>query len=113
MPSALTYGLLVLAIAAEIFGTAMLQRSEQFSRLVPTLLMGLGYALSFYLLSHVLKTMPLGIAYAIWSGLGIVFVALLGLVAFGQRLDAAAIAGLAMIVGGVLVVNLLSDSVSH
>ena len=113
MPSPLTYGLLVLAIAAEIFGTTMLQRSEQFSRLLPTLLMGLGYALSFYLLSHVLKSIPLGVAYAIWSGLGIVFVALVGRVVFGQHLDAAAIAGLAMIVGGVLVVNLLSDSITH
>lgn len=108
-----TYATLFIAIMLEVFGTSALQRSEQFTRLVPTLLMAVSYAASFYFLSLVLRTMPLGIAYAIWSGLGIVLVSLIGLVAFGQKLDLAAIIGLSMIVGGVVVVNLFSTSVTH
>jgi small multidrug resistance pump len=86
----LTYATLIVAIVLEVTGTTFLQRSEQFTRLVPTLMMGLCYAGSFYFLSHALRAMPLGIAYAIWSGLGIVLVSLIGLFVFGQRLDVAA-----------------------
>ncbi|PZO66486.1 MAG: QacE family quaternary ammonium compound efflux SMR transporter [Paracoccus denitrificans] len=113
MPSLATYLALFAAIVAEIFSTNMLQRSAQFTKLGPTVAMALGYALSFYLLSLALREMPLGIAYAVWSGLGIVLVSLLGLFAFGQRLDLPAIIGLTMIVGGVLVINLFSGSVTH
>lgn len=113
MPSLATYATLLAAIATETFATAMLQRSEQFSRLVPTLLMGAGYAFSFYLLTLVLREMPLGIAYAIWSGLGIVLVNLIALVVFHQKPDLAAIIGLGLIVAGVVVVNLFSSSASH
>lgn len=109
----LTYATLFTAITLEVIGTTFLQRSEQFSRLVPTLLTGLCYAGSFYFLSLVLRAMPLGIAYAIWSGLGIVLVSLIGLVVFGQRLDFAAMIGLSMIVAGVVIVNLFSGSVTH
>ena len=109
----LTYVALITAITLEVIGTSFLQRSEQFTRLWPTLLMGLAYAASFYFLSLVLRTMPLGIAYAIWSGLGIVLVSLIGLVIFGQRLDLAAIIGLSLIIAGVIVVNLFSNSVTH
>lgn len=109
----LTYATLLTAITLEVIGTTLLQRSEQFTRVVPTLLMGLCYAASFYFLSLSLRTMPLGIAYAIWSGLGIVLVSLIGLLAFGQKLDLAAMIGLGMIVAGVVVVNLFSNSVSH
>lgn len=112
MPT-LTYATLFTAITLEVIGTTFLQRSEQFTRLLPTLLMGLCYAASFYFLSLALRAMPLGIAYAIWSGLGIVLVSLIGLLAFGQRLDLPAMIGLGMIVGGVVVVNLFSNSVSH
>ena len=101
-----TYATLLTSIVLEVIGTTFLQRSEQFTRLVPTLLMGLCYAASFYFLSHALRTMPLGIAYAIWSGLGIVLVSLIGLLAFGQKLDLAAMIGLGLIVSGVVVVNL-------
>lgn len=113
VPSSATYLTLLAAIAVEIFATAMLQRSEQFTRLAPTLAMGAGYALSFYLLSLALREMPLGVAYAIWSGLGIVLVTLIGIFAFGQRLDLAGFVGLALIVAGVVVVNLFSDSAAH
>ncbi|WP_199259434.1 DMT family transporter [Paracoccus binzhouensis] len=109
----LTYATLFTAITLEVVGTTFLQRSEQFTRLVPTLLMGLCYAASFYFLSLALRAMPLGIAYAIWSGLGIVLVSLIGLFVFGQRLDFAAVLGLGMIVAGVVIVNLFSGSVTH
>lgn len=109
----MTYVTLVVAIVAEVIGTTYLQRSEQFTRLVPTALMALFYLLAFYFLSHTLRHLPMGIAYAIWSGLGIVLVSLIGLLAFGQKLDLAAMIGLGLIVSGVVVVNLFSNSVSH
>lgn len=109
----ITYLTLFTAIALEVIGTSFLQRSEQFTRPLPTLMMALAYAGSFYFLSLVLRSMPLGIAYAIWSGLGIVLVSLIGLALFGQKLDLAAIIGLSLIIAGVLVVNLFSNSVTH
>lgn len=108
-----TYLTLFTAITLEVIGTSFLQRSEQFTKLVPTLITGVSYAASFYFLSLVLRTMPLGIAYAIWSGMGIVLVSLIGLAIFGQKLDPAAIIGLGLIIAGVLVVNLFSTSVTH
>lgn len=107
------YPALFLAIVFEVIGTSFLQRSEQFSRVVPTVLMALCYLASFYLLSLALRAMPLGIAYAIWSGLGIVLVSVIGLALFGQKLDLPAVIGLAMIVGGVVVVNLFSKTIGH
>ncbi|WP_374635398.1 multidrug efflux SMR transporter [Paracoccus sp. (in: a-proteobacteria)] len=109
----LTYATLFTAIVLEVIGTTFLQRSEQFTRLVPTLMTGLCYAASFYFLSLALRTMPLGIAYAIWSGLGIVLVSVIGLLVFGQKLDLAAVTGLSLIVAGVVIVNLFSGSVTH
>ena len=109
----LTYSVLFVAILLEVIGTTFLQRSQQFTQIVPTVMMGLCHAASFYFLSLALKSMPLGIAYAIWSGLGIVLVSVIGLVAFGQKLDLAAVIGLGLIVAGVVIVNLFSGSVSH
>lgn len=107
------YLALVLAIGLEVVGTSLLQRSAQFTRLWPSLGMAVCYLASFYLLSLSLRALPLGIAYAIWSGLGIVLVALIGLFLFGQRLDLAAVIGLGLIIAGVIVVNLFSNSVGH
>ena len=104
---------LVLAIGLEVVGTSLLQRSQQFTRLGPTVGMALCYLLSFYLLSLSLRSLPLGIAYAVWSALGIVLVALIGFFVFGQRLDLPAVIGLGLIVLGVLVVNLFSRTVGH
>lgn len=104
---------LAAAIALEVVGTSLLQRSEQFSRLWPTVGMAACYLVSFYLLSLSLRVLPLGIAYAIWSAVGIVLVAAIGLVIFGQRLDLPAVIGLGLIVTGVIVVNLFSKSVGH
>ncbi|MFN3273104.1 MAG: SMR family transporter [Paracoccus sp. (in: a-proteobacteria)] len=104
---------LVAAIALEVVGTSVLQRSEQFSRLWPIVGMAACYLVSFYLLSLSLRVLPLGIAYAIWSAVGIVLVAVIGLVVFGQRLDLPAVIGLGLIVTGVVVVNLFSKTVGH
>lgn len=104
---------LAVAIALEVAGTSLLQRSEQFSRLWPTVGMAACYLVSFYLLSLSLRVLPIGIAYAIWSAVGIVLVAVIGLVAFGQRLDLPAVIGLALIVAGVAVVNVFSKSIGH
>ena len=112
-PIAIAYGYLAIAIICEVVGTTFLVKSEQFTRLVPTLIMGVLYAISFYLLTQTIKTIPLGIAYALWGGLGIVLTSLVGLMFFKQSLDAAAVVGIAMIVGGVVVMNLFSNSVVH
>ena len=111
--SAVAYGLLGLAIVGEVAGTAFLARSEQFTRLLPTAAMALCYAASFYCLSHALKGVPLGVAYAIWGGLGVVLTAIIGFVVFRQALDAPAILGIGLIVSGVMVMNLLSQTATH
>ncbi len=108
-----TYAMLFTAIALEVIGTSFLQRSEQFTRALPTFLMAVSYLGAFFFLSQVLRTMPVGVAYAIWSGLGIVLISIIGRVVFGQRLDLPAIIGLCLIVAGVLVINLLSKTVQH
>lgn len=108
-----TYLILLIAILFEVIGTTLLQRSEQFTKLLPTLGMALCYLAAFYCLSLVLRAMPLGITYAIWSGLGIVLVSVIGIYAFDQKLDAPAILGLSLIIAGVVIVNLFSNSVTH
>lgn len=107
------YLALALAIMLEVTGTAFLQKSEQFTRFFPTLLMAMAYALSFYFLALALRAIPLGVAYALWAGLGIVLVALIGFVLFGQQLDLAAIVGIGLIVAGVVVLNTLSTTATH
>jgi small multidrug resistance pump len=104
---------LFVAICLEVTGTAALQASQQFTRLWPTVLMGCCYAGSLFLLSVTLKVMPVGIAYAIWSGVGIVLIALIGYAVFGQKLDMPAVLGLALIVMGVVVVNVFSNTIMH
>ncbi|MBL3570411.1 QacE family quaternary ammonium compound efflux SMR transporter [Rhodovulum sp. BSW8] len=113
MPSYLvSYSALAGAILCEVAGSSFLLKSEQFTRLGPTAVMALFYIASFYLLSIALKTIPLGIAYAVWGGLGTVLIALVSVTIFRQSLDAAAIVGIAMIVGGVVIMNAFS-TVSH
>lgn len=102
-----------MAIIFETLATSFLKQSEQFTKLVPSLLTIVGYAASFYCLSIVLKTIPVGIAYAIWSGVGIILIAVIGLVVFKQHLDLPAIIGLGMIIAGVVIINVFSKSVSH
>lgn len=107
------YLILLLAIICEVVATGALKQTEQFTRLVPSLISITGYAVAFYLLSIVTRSIPLGIAYAIWSGAGIVLVALVGWVVFKQHLDLPAIIGIGMILGGVVVINLFSESAGH
>ncbi|WP_326542676.1 DMT family transporter [Pseudorhodoferax sp.] len=108
-----TYLFLGSAIVLEVFATAMLKASESFTRPWPSLATALGYAASFYCLSLVLRSMPVGVAYAIWSGVGIVITAVVAFVVFGQRLDAPALAGMGLIIAGVLVINLFSGTTGH
>ncbi len=107
------YLILILAVAAETIGTTALQASQQFTRLWPSVLVVLAYAFSFYLLSMTLKIMPVGVVYALWSGLGIVLIAIIGFLVFGQKLDLPAILGIAMILGGILVIQLFSQTAPH
>lgn len=107
------YLILFVAICCEVLATSLLPLTQQFTRPLPTLGMALFYAVSFWLLTLVLRSIPLGVAYAIWSGMGIVLVAIVGMIVFNQRLDLPALIGIAMIIGGVLVVNLFSRSVGH
>ncbi|UYV39232.1 SMR family transporter [Rhodobacteraceae bacterium D3-12] len=107
------YVYLALAVAAETIGTSALQASQQFTRLWPSVLVIVAYAISFYLLAMTLKVMPVGVVYALWSGLGIVFIAIIGYLVFGQKLDLAAVMGLGMIIGGIVVIQLFSSSVTH
>ena len=104
----MSYLYLSIAIIAEVIGTSALKASEGFTRLGPTLITLLGYAAAFYFLSLTLKTIPVGIAYAIWSGVGIVLISLLGYALFRQTLDLPAIVGMALIIAGVAVINLFS-----
>lgn len=104
---------LLLAIGAEVFATSALKLADGFTRLVPSIAVILGYGVSFYCLSLALRTIPVGIAYALWSGIGVVFIAIIGWLVYDQRLDLPAVAGLGLILAGVLVINLLSKSVGH
>ncbi len=111
MSSAYLY--LGIAIVAEVIATTALKASDSFSRLWPSLIVVVGYGIAFYCLSLTLKSIPTGIAYAIWSGVGIVLISLLGWVVHRQALDLPAILGLGLIIAGVLVVNLFSKSTAH
>ncbi|MFC4449177.1 DMT family transporter [Halorussus aquaticus] len=100
------------AIAAEVTGTAALKFSDGFANAVPSLVVVLGYVGSFYLLSLTLQELPIGLVYATWSAVGIVAAALLGVVVFDEPVDVAGVVGMALIVGGVVVLNLFSDAYS-
>jgi len=101
------------AILSEVIGTSFLKSSEGFTRPVPSLIVLVAYVASFYLLSLTLRTLPLGIAYGVWSGAGVALIALSGYALFGQKLDVPAITGILLIVSGVVVINVFSESVGH
>ena len=105
--------LLLAAIVAEVIATSALKASQGFTRPGPTALVVAGYGLAFWLLSLTLRQIPVGIAYAAWSGLGMVLIALAGWWLYGQRLDGWALLGMALVVAGVLVMNLLSQTSAH
>jgi len=104
---------IALAIIAEVIATSALKASEEFTQLIPSLLVVVGYGCAFYFMTISLRVIPLGIMYAIWSGLGIVMISIIGWVLYKQALDFAAMLGIAMIVAGVLVIHLFSKSVVH
>ncbi len=104
---------LFVAIVSETIATSALKSSEGFSRLWPSLLVVAGYATAFYFLALTLRVVPVGVAYAIWSGVGIVLIALAGWFIHGQRLDAPALVGMGLIVAGVVVMNVFSRTGGH
>lgn len=104
---------LSIAIVAEVIATSALKASEGFTRTLPSILVVAGYGIAFYMLSLTLRTIPMGVVYAIWSGAGIVLITLVGYFMFRQRLDLPALIGIGLIVTGVLVMQLFSKSTAH
>lgn len=107
------YLFLTLAIVLEVIGTGFMNASNGFSKLLPTVITIIAYLACFFFLSQALKFIPLGVAYAIWAGLGIVLTAVISVVIFKQSIDIPAILGIVLIVSGVLVMNLFSKSITH
>ena len=97
----------------EVIATSALKASEGFSKPLPSVVVVIGYLVSFYFLSLTLKTIPVGIAYAIWSGVGIVLISLVAWMLYGQKLDLPALIGMGMIMAGVMVINLFSSTTGH
>lgn len=104
---------LLIAIAFEIVATTYLKKSEEFTKLVPSIITVVGYGVAFYCLSLSLRTIPVGIAYAIWSGVGIVLITLVGILVFKQTPDLPAIIGLLFIIIGVAIINIFSKMNAH
>jgi len=104
---------LAAAIVSEVVGTSALTPSQGFTRPVPTIIVLVSYGAAFYLLAQTLHTIPVAVAYAVWSGAGVALIALIAWALFGQRLDAFALLGIAMIVAGVLVIHMLSNASAH
>ncbi|HEY9017142.1 SMR family transporter [Thiomicrospira sp.] len=105
--------LLGFAIVAEVIGTTALKMSDGFTKFWPALIVVIGYGLAFYLLSLTLKHIPVGVAYAVWSGVGIALITLIGWAVFSQTLDWAAWVGIGLIISGVLVLQVFSSSAGH
>jgi small multidrug resistance pump len=104
---------LFIAIVSEVIATSALKATADFTKLWPSIIVVVGYASAFYFLSLTLRTIPVGIAYAIWSGLGVALIALVAWVLYGQTLDVPAFVGIALIVAGVVVLNVYSKTVPH
>lgn len=109
----MSYAYLAIAIVAEVIATSFLKQSDGFTRPVPTIVMAIGYLVAFFFLSLTLREVPTGIAYAIWSGVGIVLITAIAWIVQGQRLDAPAMTGMALIIAGVLVMNIWSRTAGH
>jgi len=109
----MTYVYLLTAIVFEVIATSALKAADGFTRLGPSLIVVAGYAAAFFFLSLTLRTLPVGVVYAIWSGLGIVLISIAGWVLYRQMLDAPAVIGMALIVAGVIVINVFSKATPH
>lgn len=108
-----SWAVLTVAIIAEVIATSAMKASDGFTRVLPSAVTVAGYAVAFYFLSLALRTIPVGVAYALWSGIGIVLIALIGWLAFGQRIDGWGVVGMGLIIAGVMVLNFLSRSAAH
>lgn len=104
---------LTVAIIAEVIGTTALKASNEFTQLIPSIIVVTGYGIAFYFMAISLRVLPVGVMYAIWSGMGIVLVSVIGWVVYKQSLDLASLIGIGLIISGVLVINLFSTSVGH
>ena len=109
----MTYLYLAIAIIAEVAATSALKASEEFTNLLPSMIVVIGYGIAFYFMTLVLRVIPVGITYAIWSGLGIVLVTIVGIFLYKQTPDIPALIGMALIVAGVVVINVFSKTVGH
>ncbi len=107
------YFYLAIAILSEVIGTTALKASEAFTKPIPSLIVVIGYAATFYFLSACLKTIQIGVAYAIWSGVGIILITLLGWLIYGQAINRAGAIGMGLIILGVIVLNVFSKAVTH
>jgi small multidrug resistance pump len=113
MPAVQPYLYLGVAVVFEVIGTSALKQSDSFTRLTPSLITAVAYAISFVFLALTLRSIPVGLAYAMWSGIGIVLIAAVGWLWFKQPLDLPALLGLGLIIAGVIVVNVFSKSLPH
>lgn len=109
----MAYLYLTIAIIAEVIATSALKASAEFTKFIPSIIVVVGYCISFYFLTLVLRSIPLGISYAIWSGLGIVLVTLIGIFVYKEIPDGPAIIGMGLIIAGVVVINLFSKTTVH
>ncbi len=109
----MTYLYLAIAITAEVIATSALKASNEFTNPIPSMIVVVGYCISFYFMMLVLRTLPIGITYAIWSGIGIVFVAIIGIFLYDQTPDLPAIIGMGLIISGVAIIHLFSKTIAH
>ncbi len=109
----MAYLYLAIAIITEVIATSALKSSQEFSKLLPSLVVAVGYGLSFYFMTLTLRSIPLSITYAVWSGLGIVLVAVIGFILYQEKPDIYAVLGMTLIISGVLVIHLFSSTVAH
>jgi small multidrug resistance pump len=109
----MVYFYLALAIVAEVAGTSLLKATEEFTKLLPTTFLVIFYLISFWLMTLALRELPLGVVYAVWSGLGIVLVAIIGVFVYKEMPDLASILGMGLIISGVVVIHLFSKSIQH
>ncbi len=109
----MAYLYLAIAIIAEVTGTSALKASEEFTKLIPSIIVVIGYGISFYFMTLILRTIPIGITYALWSGLGIVLVTIVGIFLYKQIPDTAAVIGMGLIVSGVVIIHIFSKTINH
>ena len=109
----MAYLYLALAILSEVIATSALKASEEFTKLVPSIIVLIGYGAAFYFMTLVLRTIPIGITYAVWSGVGIVLIAIVGAIFYKEIPDLPAVIGMGLIISGVIVIHLFSNTVTH